>query len=338
MAGLGNREYLTLSDVAKMTHNQELVPMVDELTKPTTLFSWMGWKQASDAMRDVSGKVTELPKATWTGLDMGVKATKGNYTQKEEGLAIIESWASINEKTYAVSPHKEATRWENDRLHIQGLGMDAEEGLVYGNPAVDVNQPLGFIARFGKVTDHHRMASGVKYDYCTLSAGGTTANKQSSILVLARGIMGPTLLYPRYKEQNGLMYRHWGFENTKDENGGNIRRALSQFQITFGLSIRDTRTAIRIANVETTNSTSIGNVRDAMFEAVAAIPKEYKNSIEVFTTSDVILALRKNYAGLVNPVTYDANGLGHNSRGDIMFDGIVFHECSSMLDTEAVVS
>ena len=338
MAGVPSPNYLTLSDIAKQCHNQELVAMVDEFDRPTTLFSAMPWKQATDALRDVSGKVTAYPSAQYVGLDLGVKADKGNWTQTVEGLAMLESWAEINEKTYNVSPHKEATRWENDRMHIRAMAMAAEEGLLYGNPVVNQAQPRGFMPRFTKITDFNRVASGVKYDYCTLSAGGNTANGESSILIIAKGGMAPTLLYPRYQENNGLMYRHFDFENALDINGGNVRIAKSQFQITFGLSIRDTRTAVRVANIDTTNATSIGNIRDALFEAVAAIPREYKSSIEMYTTKKVILALRKNYAALVNPVTYSNNGLGKNSYGDILFDGFILHECESMLDTEAVVS
>lgn len=339
MAGIKNPDYLTLSDVASMCHNQEIVPMVDEIGKSTTLFAAMPWKQASDAMRDVTGKVTKYPTATWTGLDLGVKPSKGGWSQVEEGLAMLESWSEINEKTYDIAPNKEQARWENDQLHIRQMGMDAETGLLYGNPEVDRNQPLGFLPRFSKVTDKNRMASGVKYDYCTLSAGGSSSGYMSSILLIARGPKCPTLLYPRYKENNGFLFRHFPFENTKDEAGGNIRTALAQFQITFGLSIADPRTAVRIANIDVTNSTSVGNVRDAVYEAFAAIPQVYRSSVQIYTTSDVILALRKKYSNLVQPITYDAkSAMANNAYGDIFFDGILLHECEQMVNTEATVA
>ena len=114
MAGLANPNYLTLSEVAQMCHNQEIVPMVDEIGKATRLFSEMRWRQASDAMRDVTGKVTKYPDTKWVGLDLGAKASKGAWTQVSEGLAQLESWSEINEKTYDVSPQKDRVRWEND--------------------------------------------------------------------------------------------------------------------------------------------------------------------------------------------------------------------------------
>lgn len=338
MPGIATPDYLTLTDIGKMCHNGEIVPMVDEIAKATTIFNALPWRQSSDALRDVTGKVTKYPTAQFVGLDMGVKASKGDWKQVEEGLAMIESWSEINEKTYNVSPNKEKARWINDQMHIRALAMTAEEGLIYGNPAADPAQPLGFIARFGKVTDYERKANGKVLDYCTLSCGGTTQGAQSSILIVAKNEMGPTLLYPRYKEDNGFMYRHFDFENAKDDAGGNVRVAKSQFQVTYGLSIADTRTAVRIANIEIGNSTSEGKIKDCLYEAFEAIPKIYRGSVEIYAPSKVVLALRKAYSNLYNPVIYDPSGRGHNAIGSVFFDGMEIKTCESMLSTESVVA
>ena len=339
MAGLTNPNYLTLQEVAQMCHNQEIVPMVDEIGQATTLFSSMGWKQATDAMIDVTGKVTKDPETKWVGLDLGAKASKGAWTQTSEGLAMLESWSEINEKTYEISPHKEQVRWANDQLHIRKMAMDAETGLLYGNPLVNEAQPLGFMTRMNKVTDMDRMVSTTKYDFCCLSAGGSNDQHMSSILMIAKGGMAPVLLYPRYKENNGFLYRHFDFENSTDEAGGNVRVAKSQFQITFGLSIADTRTAVRIANIDTTSDTSVGNIREKIYEAYYAIPAEYRASVQIFTTKQVILALRKKYANLVSPITYDAkSAMANNAYGDIFFDGNVIRECAQMINAEGTVA
>ena len=338
MAGLSNPNYLTLSEVAQACHNGEIVPMVDEIGQATTLFSAMGWKQASDAMRDVTGKVVKYPETKWVGLDLGAKASKGAWSQTSEGLAMLESWSEINEKTYEVSPNKDQLRWMNDQLHIRKMAMDAETGLLYGNPQVNPAQPLGFIPRMNVLTDMDRVASGVKKEYCCLSAGGSSSGHMSSILMIADGGLAPVLLYPRYKENNGFMYRHFGFENSTDEAGGNVRVAKSQFQITFGLSIADPRTAVRIANINTGDSDSVAAVREKIYEAYYAIPAEYRASVKIYTTKQVILALRKKYANLVSPITYDAkSAMANNAYGDIFFDGNVIRECAQMLNTEPTV-
>jgi len=330
--------YITLTDVAQMTHNGNIVAMAEEFQKHTSLFNSLPWKQSSDALHDVTGVVEEIPGGTWVGLDKGVKANKGRWGQREENIALLESWSITNEKTYKISPNGDHARWENDRLHIQGMALEAEEKLLYGNPEADINQPLGFMPRMNAVTDMYGVKSGVKMPYICLTAGGSTANGESSILLVAKGPMSPHLLYPRYKANNGIEFNAFPFENSLDSEGGNIRVAKSQFIISFGLSIAHRQTVVRIANVDTSSSTSIGNISDAIYEAFAAIPREYRSSVDIWTTPKVVLEMRKNYANRVNAIPSYDNAIYKNAIGDVMFDNFVIKSCDSMVDTEAVVS
>jgi hypothetical protein len=330
--------YVTLTDVAQMTHNGNIIEMAHEFEKHTSLFNSLPWKQSSDALHDVTGVVEEIPGGTWVGLDKGVKANKGRWGQREENIALLESWSVTNEKTYKIAPNGDAARWENDRLHIQGMALEAEEKLLYGNPQANINQPLGFMPRMNAVTDMYGMKSGAKMPHICLTAGGSTANKESSILLIAKGPMSPHLLYPRYKANNGIEFNAFPFENSLDSEGGNIRVAKSQFIISFGLSIAHRQTVVRIANVDTSSSTSIGNISDAIYEAFAAIPREYRASVDIWTSPKVILEMRKAYANRVNAIPSYDNAIYKNAIGDVMFDNFVIKSCDSMVDTEAVVS
>ena len=331
-------KYLTMTDIAHMTHNGNIVAMVEEFQKNTSLFNTIPWKQASDALSDVTGVVGELPTATWVGLDKGVKPTKGTWEKREENIALVESWSVYNEKTYKIAGHGDRARWENDRLHIVAMGLEAEEKLLYGNPDVDINQPLGFMPRMDKVTDMYAMKSGERQKHVCLSCSGSTANGESSILLIANGPQSSRLLYPRHKANNGLEFNAFPFENDKDDEGGYIRTAKSQFIMSFGLSIANRQSVARIANIDTSSSTSIGNIADALYEAFASFPKEYRASVQIWTTPKVILAMRKLYAGRVNAIPSYDNAIYKNAIGDVMFDNFVMHQCDSMLDTEAVVS
>lgn len=331
--------YLTFTDVAQMTHNGNIVEMAHEFEKHTSLFNSLPWKQSSDALHDVTGVVEEIPGGTWVGLDKGVKANKGRWGQREENIALLESWSETNEKTYKISPNGDAARWENDRLHIQGMALEAEEKLLYGNPAADINQPMGFMPRMNAITDMYAMKSGVRMPYICLDAGGTTASKQSSILLIAKGPMSPHLLYPRYKANNGIEFNAFPFENSKDSEGGNIRVAKSQFIVSFGLSIANRQTAVRIANVGTASGdTGLAGISDLLYEAFAAIPREYRSSVEIWTSPKVLLGIRKQYANRVNAIPSYDNAVYKNAIGDVMFDNFIIKSCDSMVDTEAVVS
>ena len=331
-------KYLTMTDIAHMTHNGNIVAMVEEFQKNTTLFNTLPWKQSSDALRDVTGVVGELPGATWVGLDKGVKPTKGTWEKREENIALLESWSITNEKTYQIAGHGDRARWENDRLHILKMGLEAEEKLIYGNPDVDINQPMGFMPRMNAITDMYAMKNGARQKHVCLTCGGTGNGAQSSILLVAKGPMAAHLLYPRYKANNGLEFNAFPFENDKDDEGGYIRTAKSQFIMSFGLSIANRQSVARIANIKTSDSTSVGAIADALYEAFASFPKEYRSTVEIWTTPKVILAMRKQYAARVNAIPSYDNAIYKNAIGDVMFDNFVMHQCDSMLDTEDVVS
>ena len=333
-------KYLTFTDVAQMTHNGNILEFAKEFQKETSLFNTLPWKQASDALHDVTGVVGDMPEATWVGLDKGVKASKGTWKQREENLALLESWSETNEKTYQIAGNGDRVRWENDRLHIIKMGLEAEEKLIYGNPETDINQPLGFIPRMNVKTDMYaKTAGGDKKDFVCLSAGGSTADKESSILLIAKGPMAPHLLYPRHKRFNGIEFNAFPFENVKDDEGGNKRVALSQFIMSFGLSIANHQSVVRICNIDTTSSgsTSIAAIPDMLYEAFASMPREYRSTVEIWTTPKVILALRKTYAARVSPATYP-DAIYKNAIGDVLFDNFVIRQCDSMVDTEAIVS
>lgn len=330
--------YHTFTDIAQLTHNDNIIALADEIGKTTTLFNTLPWKQASDALHDVTGVIEEIPGATWVGLDKGVKANKGRWGQREENIALLEAWSETNEKTYKIGPNGDLVRWTNDRMHIQGMGLEAENKLLYGNPQSDPNEPLGFMPRMNLVTDMNGLKNGAKLPHVCLSAGGSQVGKQSSMLLIAKGPMSPHLLYPRYKPNNGIEFNAFSFENTLDSEGGNIRVAKSQFIISFGLSIANRRTAVRIANIGlAAGDKGVENLADCIYEAFAAFPREYQNTVEIWTTPKVILAMRKHYNDRITAVGNYNDAIYQNAIGDVRFDGFVLRACESMLDTEAIV-
>lgn len=331
------KSYLTLTDVAQMTNNGNIMKFVHEFQKHVSLFNSLPMRASSEILKDHSAVVEEIPGGTWTGLDRDVKPNKGRFGKREENIALIEGWSEYNEKTMMVAPDSNALRWEHDALHVAGMSLDAETGLLYGNPDVDEYQPLGFMPRMNAVTDNHAMKSGVRQKHVCLSAGGTNSGKMGSILLVGKGPQAASLIYPKNVRNGGLMFDAYGFENMKGEEGGYIRRALSHFQLMFGLSINNRQTACRIANIDVTDPTSVGKISDALYEAFASIPREYRASVDIWAPADVILAMRKAYNERVKPATYN-DAIPRNAIGDVQFDRFVIQQCDSMLMTEATVA
>lgn len=335
--------YLNFVDVAAQTHNNELLPMVQEIVRPTTMLSDSTWKQSTDMLRDVTGLRGEPPRGQWVAVDEGVKPNKGDHEKMEEEMGILEAWSEVNEKTMMISPSPDALRWENDRAHLEGMGFDLEEALIYGNREEDVRMFRGFMPRFTKLTNFRGVDSnGKKHPFVTLGAGGSGGTSNSSMVFVVWGGDGANMLYPRFQAQNGIQFNHFGYENITDSDGKIKRVARSQFIATAGLSLANRRACVRIANIEASLADAqfednMKNLVSCMYQAFAAIPAPYRSRVKIYTNAEVILALRHAYADRVSPARY-VDAIPANAYGDIMFENFIVRQCDSMLATEDVVS
>lgn len=339
---MANVNALSFLDVARQTHNNELVTMVDEITKPTTLLADATWKQSSDMLRDVTGARASLPDSTWVSVDRGVKPTKGSHLKRDENMGIIESWSEVSEKSAMISPNPEALRWENDSMHLTGMGMDLERGLLYGNEAINPAMFNGFMSRFVALTDHkgRGVSDGKQKEYVTLDAGGNGSTSNASMLFVVWGNQAVNMLYPRFQKNNGIQFNHFGYENITDTEGEIRRVARSQFIATAGLSIANRFAAVAIRNIETDTAQAgvyMPKLVEAMYKALVAIPAPFRGSVKIYTAPEVILALRMYYADKVRPATY-AETIPHNAHGDVMFDNFVLRQCDSMVIYEDVIA
>lgn len=332
--------YLTFADVAAATHNEDLVPVVDEVTKRVTMWNDAPWKASSDMLRDIGGREGDPPRGTWVAVDEGAKPNKGSQEKYAEELGMIESWSKSLKKTMDISPHDKELRWREDRRHLRGLGLDLEEGLLYGNRNQDPRKFLGFMPRFTKVTDIDGVAGDNEYPFITLSAGGNNANGMSSLLLVYWDEdEGAHLIYPSHKKDNGMEFTAYPYVAETQPDGTILEVAKTKYACTAGLGIANRKSVIRIANIDLNSqnpTTALGNLEAAIYDAFAAMPVDFQSRAMLYANNRVISFMRKGYAGRVVPARY-ADAVPKNAIGDVMFDSFVVRRCDSMLATEAKV-
>lgn len=335
---------LTLHDYAMTHHNFQLIEMVQEIDKDTTILNSLPLKRASDTLQDVTGVRGSIPQATWVGLDKGVKANKGNWSQRREGLANLESLAEISKKVQEVAPDPDIARWNNDADHIEGMSETAEKGVLYGNPASNENQILGFMPRFNKITDRngeYTVDGKTKVaDYVTIDAGGTDSGSLCSILMVAYGNNCPSLLYPRFSKSLGMKVSYGDrWEMTQDTEGGKRFVLYDHFEWMLGLSIPDHKTVVRIANIDPTSDTVLGNLTNKIYEAFTVFKNAHKPSVRMYTCDDLTLALRKyrNSQRMTNVFAEKDVSPSGLAKG-IDFGGYYLEDCYNMLCTEDKIS
>lgn len=334
--------YLTFADVAAATHNEDLVPVVNEITTRVTMWDDAPWKASSDMLRDIGGREGQPPRATWVAIDEGASPNKGSMEKYAEELGMIEAWSETLKKIMDISPHANELRWREDKRHLKGMGLDLENCLLYGNRVQNPRKFLGFMPRFSELTDIDGVSKtrDAELPFITIDAGGNNANGMSSILIVHWDVdEGAHLLYPSYRPNNGLEFTPYPYAPVKQPDGTIIEVANSKFSCIAGLGIANRKSVIRVANIDNDPAhyaENMAKLEVALYDAFAALPVDFQNSVRLYANAKTITNLRKAMAKRVVPATY-GDSVPKNATGDVMFDSFVIRRCDSMLDTEAKV-
>jgi len=334
-------DYMTFSDVAAATHNEDLIPVVEEVSTKVTMFNDAPWKASTDMLRDIGGREGEAPRATWVGVDEGAKPNKGSQEKYTEELGMLEAWSKTVKKIADLSPHSDELRWREDKRHFKGMGLDLESALIYGNRVQNVRKFDGFIPRFAHLTDIDGIGavSGEDENFVTMNAGGVSAVGMSSIMMVYWDIDdGAHLLYPSHSANNGMQFVPYGYNAIEQSDGTLLEVAFSKFACTVGLGIANRRSVVRVANIDNSLTgadltTAMGNIEASIYDAFASIPVDFQNRVRLYANNRTLSTLRKGFAKRIAPARYE-DAIPKNATGDIMFDSFVIRRCDSLLNSE----
>jgi len=336
-------DYLNFTDVAAMTHNNELLAVVNEVSRGVTMWNDAVWKRASDTTRDIGSREGLPPRGKWVAPDEGGKPNKGSSEKYAEELGMIEGWSETLKKVMDLAPNSDLMRWRNDQRHLKGIGFDLEECLLYGNRLQDPRKFQGFITRFAELTDIDgiSLTRESELPFITIDAGGANVDGMSSILIVHWDTEeGAHLLYPATMPNNGIDFTPYGYQVLKQPDGTLLEVANSKFSARAGLGIANRKSVIRIANIDNTPADYVVNMaklESAIYDAFAALPVDFQGSVKMYANNRTITNLRKAFAKRVIPATY-RDSVPKNAVGDVMFDQFTIRRCDSMLNTESKIS
>lgn len=257
MATLTARSQLSLIELAKRTHNQNLLEIAENLTETNEMFDNAVWTEANGETSHKYVERTSLPNGSWRAINEGVDAEASSTIQRTEELSILETYSEVDKLLVDLAPNGQAFRSSEDMAFVEGLGQTLQETLIYGNKDTSVREINGLATRY----------NALSYDN-VFSGTGSTSNVQSSIWIVQWGMNGTHLVYPRGHKAMGINVRDLG-EETKVASDGKMHQVYrTHFQASVGLVVKDPRSVARIANIET--SVTLGSVdyADYMIQAL----------------------------------------------------------------------
>jgi hypothetical protein len=320
----------TLLDVAKRTDpNGSIATIVELLAQTNEVLTDMSFVEGNLPTGNKTTVRTGLPTPTWRKLYGGVQPTKSTTAQVTDSCGMLEAYAEIDKALADLNGNTAAFRLSEDAAHIEGMSQEMASTLFYGNEGSEPEAFTGLAPRFNSKSASNALN--------IVDAGGTSTDNTSIWLC----VWGPQTgfgIYPK-GSQAGLQMTDKGqvtIENV-DGNGGRMEGYRTHYRHDMGLTIRDWRYFVRIANVDVSDLDTIANTKNLinlMVQASERIPSFGKGRACWYVNRTIREKLR---LGILERTSSNLNWETVEGKRVMTFDDIPVRRTDALVNSEARV-
>lgn len=320
----------TLLDLAKLTDpSGRIASVVEILNETNEILDDMSWQEGNLITGNRTTIRTGLPAPTWRKLYGGVQPTKSQTAQVTDSTGMLEAYAEIDKALADLNGNTREFRLSEDRAHIEGMSQEMADTIIYGNEGTEPEAFTGLSARFSNLT--------AETSDNIIDAGGTGTDN-SSIWLAVWGPQSGFGIVPK-GSQSGLQVRNLGevtIENV-DGAGGRMQAYRTHYRWDAGLTIRDWRYFVRIANIDksllTVALTTGADLADLMFRAMELVPSLNSGRAVFYMNRTVRGMLRRQTPYATRSSTLTMENVGGKQLTS--FQGIPIRTIDAMAADEA---
>ena len=218
---------------------------------------------------------------------------------------MLEDYAEVDKALVDMAGNPASFRLQEDRPHIEGLNQQVATTLFYGDESVNAERFTGFAPRFNSLS-----ASNGE----NIISGGGSGSDNASIWLVCWSPQTCHGIIPKGSSA-GISQRDLGevtIENV-DGNNGRMQAYRSHYRWDVGLSVRDWRYVVRIANIDrsalTYNAASGAILNDLMHQAVTQLPASMGRCVWYMDRS-ILSMLQRQTSSAVSSSTLTMENVG----------------------------
>lgn len=326
-------EYPTLLDVTRRLDPDGSIAAVAEiLEEDSEILDDMPWMEGNLPTGHRHTVRSGLPEPTWRKLNYGVQPTKGRTIQVTDSCGMLEDYAEVDKALADLNGNTNAFRLSEDRAHIQGISHELARAVIYGDSSTDPEQIMGLAPRFNDL-------SAESADNIILGDGSGSDN--TSIWLVGWGDRSAFGIYPKGSKA-GLSVTDKGQVTLEDDNRGRYEGYRTHYKWDCGLTVRDWRYVVRIANIDISNlndpngtPSTRSDLVDLMVQALERIQGMAGVRPAFYCNRTVRSALRRQILGKQNLLLSLDEVAG---KKVLSFDSVPVRRVDAILDTEAAVA
>jgi len=270
-----------------------------------------------------------LPTGTWRKLNYGVQPEKSRTVPVKDSMGMLETYAEVDKALADLNGNSAAWRLSEDRAFVEGLNQTMAQTLFYGDSSLDPEKFMGLAPRYNSLSAEN----GVN-----IVDGGGSGSDNASIWLI---VWGPNTCHGIYPKGSaaGLDARDLGEDTLLDAAGGRYQGYRTHYKWDNGLTLRDWRYVVRIANVDvsdlTKNAAAGADLIDLMAQAIELIPNLGMGRPAFYMPRKLRSFLRRQIANKVAGSTLTMEDVG--GKKVVAYDGVPVRRTDALLLTEARV-
>lgn len=336
--------FATMVDAAKSIGADGTQLSVVDVLSSQTVMRDAHWEEADDFTTHHYMQTLSEPSGSDTVINQGVAWEMGTERPVTETLQGIESYSKIDTRILARRRDAAGYRASKDLETLRGIRKSVDDRVFYGgttigvagnNNAVSPDQILGFHSRFDALAPTYNQLQGTEYwPTNVISAGGSTANKQTSVWAIRWAPDGVYLTYPR--EGKGFIQVEPQPDATIVYDGSNrpFKAEITHFQIGFGVCVADWRNIQRQANINKADDTKPWT-SDNMVTMLAQLPDPDWSGVVIYANIPAYVEMLQEAKNNANSFHYDTAPWGEKVAH---FMGVPISRADRIANTEPVIA
>lgn len=324
-----NPTLLDLKNV--MDPDGSIANVVEILNETNEVLDDMTWIEGNLPTGHQTSIRTGIPAATWRKLYGGVQPNKSTVVKITDSCGSLEQYAEIDKALADLNGNSAAWRLSEDRAHIEGMSQELADTLFYGSEATEPEAFTGFAPRFNSLS----AANGDNI----VSGAGAGADNTSIWLV----VWGPNTVHGIYPKgtKAGLEITDKGQVTVEDADGsgGRMEAYRTHYKWNCGVTVRDWRYIVRIANIDSSDLTKDAatgaDLVDLMAQALELIPSLGMGRAAFYCNRRVKSFLRRQIRNNIKQSTLSMENIA--GKHVLTFDGLPVRRCDAITITEAAV-
>jgi|TARA_R100001530_G_scaffold126782_1_gene95764 hypothetical protein len=331
----------TLLDLANVSDPDGKISTVVEILNETNeVLADMSWVEGNLPTGHKTTIRSGIPAPTWRKLYGGVQPNKSTTVQVTDNTGMLEAYAEVDKALADLNGNTAAFRLQEDKPHIEGMNQEIVDTLFFGDESTEPEAFTGLAPRFANLSSDENSDN-------IINGAGSGSDNASIWLV----VWGPNTCHGIIPKGStaGLQMTDKGqvtLEDASDgSNTGRMEAYRTHYRWDAGLTVRDWRYIVRIANIDrsllsatyTSGAFSSGaHIPDLMFQAMRLVPNLSMGRPAFYMSRDILTWVGRQTAAAVQGSTLTTDMVG----GKLVesFHGIPMRRVDALAGDEAALT